>query len=445
MKEKISRRGFVGKSVMATAGIITLPLILPAKVFYRPGRILPSNKIVFGHIGVGEMGSGHVRSFSGQDDVQIVAICDVRKKARDAAKKVIDTKYGNQDCATYNDFREMLERKDIDAVVLALPDHWHVLIGMEAARQGKAMYYEKPMSYTLDQAKAMRDAIKRHNVVFQFGTQQRSDQRFRLAVEHIRNGKIGALERIVCFSASYTEVPVQPVEMVPEGLDYEMWLGTRPRAPYTTLRCSRNWTLIRDYSIGCLGSAWGIHHVDIAQWAADADNTGPIRVEGKGSVPKDGLYDTIQFFEVEHTYASGVKLLHIDHITSRNKFEHTKNVPGSASMGILFEGSEGWMYVARGYMDANPKSLLKEVTGPNEFRLPPSNNHHRNFLDAVKTGSETICPVGPGVRSETVCQQADIAIRTGQVLHWDPVKEEFIDNDVANRMLTSSMRSPWHL
>jgi predicted dehydrogenase len=445
MKEKINRRRFVGKSLVATAGLITLPTILPAKVFARPGRILPNDKINLAHIGVGEMGSGHVKSFIGQEDVRTVAICDVRKEHRDRAKTVVDTRYGNNDCTTYNDFRELLARKDIDAVVIAVPDHWHVLIGIEAARQGKAMYYEKPMSYTFEQAKAIREAIKRYNVVFQFGTQQRSDQRFRFVTELVRNEKIGSLKRIVAGSASYSQVPVQPIEEVPAGLDYEMWLGPAPWSPYTTLRCTRNWTLIRDYSLGCIGGAWGIHHVDIAQWAMNADNSGPVEVEGTGKISEEGLYNTIQNFEVEHTYANGVKLLHIDHKTAMVRLPLFKEAAGSNSMGILFEGTEGWIYVARGFMDANPKSLLKTVIGPNEIRLPVSNNHHRNFLDAVRGGSEPICPVGPGVRSEMVCQQADIAIRTGQKLRWDPVKEEFIDNPVANRMLASPMRSPWHI
>lgn len=444
MKNNINRRRFVGKSLMAAAGLITLPTILPAKVFTRPGRILPNNKINLAHIGVGGMGSGHVRSFVGQEDVRTVAICDVRKEHRDKAKETVDTFYGNKECATYNDFREVLARKDIDAIVMAAPDYWHVLIGIEAARQGKAMYYEKPMSYTFEEAKAIREAINRYNVVFQFGTQQRSDQRFRLATEIVRNEKIGSLKRIIAGSASYDKVPVQPIEKVPEGLDYELWLGAAPWSPYTTLRCTRNWMLIRDYSLGCIGGAWGIHHIDIAQWAVNADNSGPVEVEGKGTIPDDGLYDTIQRFEVEHKYANGVILLHIDHISAVGRFPQFKAAVGN-TMGILFEGTKGWVYVARGYMDASPKSLLKAITGPNEIRLPVSNNHARNFLDAVRSGSEPICPVGPGVRSEMVCQQADIAIRTGQKLKWDPVKEEFIDNPVANRMLASPMRSPWHI
>ncbi len=396
-----------------------------------------------GFIGVGGMGTGHLRTFLGFDDVKVRAVCDVRKEHRNRAKKMVDKQYGNQDCATYNYFKDLLARDDIDAVVLALPDHWHVLIGQEAARQGKAMYYEKPMSLTVEEAQAMRDTVNRYGTIFQFGTQQRSDPRFRFAVELVRNGYLGELEQVVVGSASFTEVPTQPKEQVPEGLDYDQWLGPATWAPYTTLRCTRNWTLIRDYSLGCLSGAWGIHHIDIAQWTMNADDSGPISVEARGSIPQTGLYDTFQFFESEHVYANGAKLLHIDHVHAKKRFEQFNN-PGS-SMGILWQGSEGWVYVSRGYINASSPALLRKVIGPSEIKLPVSNNHRRNFIEAVKSGTDPICPVGPGVKSEIVCQQADIAIRIGQRLEWDNEKEQFINHPIANRMLSSPMRAPWSL
>lgn len=438
----MKRRKFIKNTVKVSAGLLTVPTVIPASVWNSNKYTLPNEKINLGFIGVGGMGTGHVRSFLGYDDVNVVAVCDVRKEHRDRAKSLVDAKYGNSACATYNDFRELLARNDIDAIVQAAPDHWHVLIGIEAAKKGKAMYYEKPMSYTVKEAQVLREVINQHNTIFQLGTQQRSDERFRFTVEAVRNQRIGALKRIVVGSASFGEVPVQPEEPVPPGLDYELWLGPAPYAPYSTLRCTRNWTLIRDYSLGCLSGAWGIHHIDIAQWALNADESGPVEVEGTGTIPEQGLYDTFQTFEVEHTYANGVKLLHIDHTTARHKI---KQFDVRSSMGILFEGSEGWIYVARGYIDAYPKSILNTTIGPNEIKLPVSNDHRRNFLDAVKTGNNPICPVGPGVKSEIVCQQADIAIRMGRKLRWDNDKEEFIDDPIANKLLSSPMRSPWHL
>ncbi|MDD4426537.1 MAG: Gfo/Idh/MocA family oxidoreductase, partial [Mariniphaga sp.] len=404
-------------------------------------RIMPNDRINLGFIGVGGMGTGHLRSFLGYDDVRVVAICDVKKEQRDKAKNTVDTRYGNNECVTYNDFRELLARKDIDGIVTATPDHWHALIGLEAARQGKAMYFEKPVTLTIEEAKILRSTVKRYNTCFQLGTQQRSDERFRFVTEMVRNGRLGQMKRIVIGSASFTPTPMPPEEKVPEGFDYDMWLGPAPLAPYNELRCTRNFTLIDDYSLGCISGAWGIHHVDIAQWAMDADNSGPVDVEGTGNIP-EGLYNTYHTFEVEHTYSNGVKLLHIDHITARKKIPQF-NVP--TSMGMLFEGTEGWLYVARGFMDAHPKSLMNAVIGPNEFKLPFSNNHHRNFLDAARNGSKTISTIDSAVKSEIVCQQAYIAMRLGQKLQWDNENEIFINNEAANKLLSRPRRGPWFL
>ncbi len=428
-------------SISGSIGIFGLPAILPSGVFPGKNRTMPNDRINLGFIGVGGMGTGHLRSFLGYEDVRVVAVCDVKKVQRDSAKSIVDERYGDDKCSAYNDFRDLLVRKDVDAIVQAVPDHWHALIGLEAARQGKAMYFEKPLALTVEESQIMRNAFTRFNTCFQHGTQQRSDQRFRFVTELVRNGRLGELKRIVAGSASFSPIPVPPAEPVPEGFDYGMWLGPAPPAPHSELRSSRNFTLIDDYSLGCISGAWGIHHIDIAQWAMDADKSGPVEVEGTGSIP-DGLYDTFHTFEVEHKYANGVKLLHIDHITARKKIPQF-NVPGS--MGILYEGSGGWLYVARGYMDARPKSLLNAVIGPNEIKLPYSNDHRRNFLDAFRTGADTICPIGPAVKSEIVCQQAYISLKLGQKLYWDNEKEIFINNDAANKMLSRPMRSPWHL
>jgi len=442
MQKTSDRRQFLKKTASGVIGLAGLPTILSPEILGLNGNVPPGEKINLGFIGVGGMGTGHLKLFIEYSDVHVAAICDVSSERRLRAKEIVDIRYGNKDCVIYNDFRELLARKDIDAVVIATPDHWHALIGIEAAIQGKHMYYEKPLSRFFRECQAMRQAINRYNVVFQFGTQQRSDERFRFACELVRNEKIGKLNRIVLGSASYNQVAVQPIEPVPEGFDYDMWLGPAPFAPYTSLRCTRDFTLIYDYSIGCISGAWGIHHVDIAQWALDSDHTGPVSVEGTGSVAPDGLYDTIQTWWVEHTYANGVKVIHTDHISVRKKIPQF-NVP--TSMGILFEGSDGWIYVARGYIDAKPKNLLRTIIGPNEIQLQRSNDHRRNFLDAIKSRELAICPIETAVRSDTLCQQADIAVRLGQKLNWDPVKEVFIDNPRANLMLSRPMRSPWHL
>lgn len=442
----MKRRNFLHQSTKAALGAALAPTIIPSRVWGKAGSTYHNSKINLGAIGVGQMGTSHLRTCLGHDDVRVLAICDVRKEHREAARQRVAETYGEDNCATYNDFRELLARDDIDAIFMACPDHWHVLIGMEAARRGKAMYYEKPMSYTVAEAQAMRATLDRYPVVFQFGTQQRSNERYRFAVELARNGYLGEVKRVVVGSAGYAAVPPQPIEPVPEGFDYEMWLGPAPYKPFTPLRCTRNWTLIRDYSLGCLSGAYGIHNVDTAQWVLDADDSGPVEVEGIfGKIPREGLFDTYQEFEVEHTYANGVKLIHLEHVRARSKFPQFAEADGANSMAMLVEGSEGWIFAARGELRTEPKSLMRTVVGPNEFKLPPSNNHWRNFLDAVKTGSPTICPVGPGVKAEIVCQQAEISLRLGKKLRWDNENERFIDNEEANRLLSSPMRAPWHI
>ncbi len=441
MTTNFNRRQFVKSSIAGAIGLISLPSVVPASVIPGNNRIMPSDRINLGFIGVGSMGSGHLKSFLGYDDVRVVAVCDVKKIQRDEAKVNVDSRYGNDECTTYNDYRELLARKDVDAIVMATPDHWHALVGLEAARQGKAMYFEKPLALTVEECQILKKAVERYNICFQLGTQQRSDTRFRLITEMVRNGRLGEMKRIVIGSASFTPTPAPAEEPVPEGFDYNMWLGPAPLAPYSELRCTRQFTLIDDYSLGCISGAWGIHHVDIAQWALDADNSGPIDVEGTGTIPA-GLFDTYHTFEVEHTYANGVKLLHLDHGTARRKIPQF-NVP--TSMGVLFEGTEGWLYVARGFMDTYPKSLMNTEIGPNEIKLPFSNDHRRNFLDGIRTGSKPVSTIESAVKSEIVCQQAYIAMKLGQKLYWDNENEKFINNDAANKMLSRPMRSPWHL
>lgn len=426
------RRRDLLKGVVTAAGF---PAIVPATAFGANSRIVMAN------IGVGEMGSGHCQALLQNSAVQVVAVCDVRRQHRDRAKQWVDARYGDKSCATYNDFRELLARKDIDAVLIAVPDFWHALIGIEAARNGKDMYYEKPMGLTFADARAMRDAVRRYGVVFQFGTQQRSSQQYRYTCELVRNGRIGELQTIVIASAQYQPVPTQPVQAVPEGLDYDLWLGPAPWAPYTQLRCTRNWTLIHDYSLGCIGGAYGIHDVDIAQWANDADHSGPVSAEGTAFIPREGLYDTPLTYAIEHHYANGVKLMHLDLQTAKSRYRQFH----FGGMAMLFIGTEGWIYVSREGMRTQPESVMHQVIGPNEKKVVFSNDHRRDFLEAVRTRRQPISNIEAAVRTETVCQQADIAIRLGRKVNWDPEREAFVQDEQANRMLARPLRSPWRL
>ena len=416
--------------------------IIPASALGRDGHTAPSGRITLGAIGVGSMGTGHVRAFLAQPDVRLVAVCDVRREHRERTRQLAAARYGEDSCAVYNDFRELLARPDIDAVMIATPEHWHGLIGIEAARRGKHMYYEKPMAMSVREAQAVREAVKRSGVVFQYGTQQRSSFFYRHTCELIRNGRIGQLQTIMIGSAggTYNRLPPEEIKPVPEGLDYDMWLGPAPWAPYSDQRLSRSWMMIWDYGLGCLDGAWGIHDVDIAQWVNNADATGPVEVEGEGLF-YDDIRNVPYSWTVEHKYANGVRLIHMDLVTAKKRAWQFRG-GGHASVML---GSEGWIYVSREGMRTHPEHLARSVIGPNEIRVPKSDNHRRDFLDAVKSGRAPVTSVEAAARGETVCQQADIAMRLKRKLRWDPGRERFVDDEEANRMLSRPMRGPWRL
>jgi predicted dehydrogenase len=390
-------------------------------------------------IGLGTQGTGLMRAFLGHKDVQVVAVCDVYESQRQKAKGLVDQRSGNQDCKMYNDFREVCARPDIDAVVVATPDHWHVLVSLEAARNGKDMYTEKALGLATAWDKALQEACHRYGTVFQWGTQQRSDRNFRLACELARNGRIGKLHTILVGVPHDFAVPNQPVQPVPPGLDYDLWLGPAPWAPYTYQRCRpwtkeesySNWYHISDYCLGGIGGYWGVHHVDIGQWGHGTDDSGPIEIEGTAVFPNDGLADCAVSWRVSLKYADGVTMVYTDN--QQNK------------MGVRFEGTEGWVHVGREGIWAGPESLLKSTIGPNEIHLIESTGHQRNFLDAVKTRGPTICPIDVAVRTDTICHLTDICTRLGRKLRWDPQKEDFVNDPEASRMLSRPMRSPWHL
>ena len=446
----MNRRQFL-KNICGTAlGAAGFPYIVPSSVLGAGGDVPPSEKVVMGFIGVGSMGGGHLRTFLGYDDVRVEAVCDLREIFRQRAVERVRQRYGGDGCRIYRDYRELLAREDIDAVTVVVPDFWHALIGVEAARNGKDMYYEKPLAMSIADGKAVRSAVNRHNVIFQFGTQQRSDDKFRFACELARNEKIGKLHTIMVGSHPSITCPNQPTQPAPpeDEFDYDTWLGPAPWAPYTYERCASRamgtegmWTHIYDYSLGGLGGAWGVHPIDIAQWGNGTDDTGPVEIHGSGVIPADGLADTPIAWEVEHVYANGVKMIHMNTRTALKRAEQFSLHNG---LGVLFIGDEGWVLVERGFIDAEPKSLLTATINPDD-RLPRSNNHRRNFIECVKSRRQTICPVDTAVRSDTICHLDDIAIRLGRKLHWDPEKEQFTDDEQANRMLSRPMRSPWHL
>jgi len=428
----ITRRQFLKGAALAAAA----PAVLPSSVLGQEARPTPSNRLTLGHIGVGEMGSSHLGRFLGTAEVQVLAVCDVDGERRNAARERVDKQYGYyslsgnyKGSSAYSDFRELLARKDIDAVVIATPDHWHVPIAIAAAKAGKDVYCEKPLSLTIAGGRALCEAVKRYAVVFQTGIQQRSTGQFRFACELVRNGRIGKLHTIrTALGEGGRGVPVQAVSAVPPEFDYDFWLGPAPWAPYTKARCHKNYRWILDYSGGQV-TDWGAHHNDIAQWANGTELTGPVEVEGQGEFPSEGLYDTATNWRFQCTYSNGVRLI------------CTSEKPD----GIRFEGAEGWIWVDRGRIDAQPRGLLNSTIAPNEIRLYKSTNHHSNWLECIRTRRQTIAPAEIGHRSATICHLGNIAMLLGRKLTWNPKRERFTNDDEANRMLYRAMRSPWQV
>jgi myo-inositol 2-dehydrogenase/D-chiro-inositol 1-dehydrogenase len=438
----LTRREFLRNSVQAAAAIgLVGPTIVPSSVFSQDA---PSNRITAGFIGVGRMGMGDLKEVLGFKSVQVVAVCDVDSKRADNAKNLVEDRYARHNtsgphkgCAVYKDFRDLIARSDIDTVFIVTPDHWHAIPAIASAKAGKDIFVQKPLTLTIQEGRILSDTVRQYGRVLLVGSQQRSDGRFRFACELVRNGRIGKLQIVkVGFDIDPSCSPQAPMS-VPDWLDYDLWLGPAPWAPYTEKRVHPKqgygrpgWLRISDYGAGMI-TGWGSHHNDIAQWGMDTEHTGPVEIDGHTEYPKDGLWDVHGEFEIEYTYANGVKVICADN--KKNK------------QGVLFEGSEGWIYVRRGHIDAQPKSLLTTKIGPDEIHLYESDNHKANFFDCVRSRAETIAPVEVAHRSCTVCLLGEISMRLGRKLKWDPDREVFVNNDQANRMISRPMRSPWHL
>lgn len=442
-----SRRTFLKQSALCTAAM-AFPAVIPSSAMGLAGAVAPSNRVVLGCIGLGIQGMNNMQTFRGNKETLVAAVCDVHEEQRQRGKESVDKWYGNTDCTAYRDFRELMARKDIDAVQITAPDHWHPLMAIEAARQGKAMYCEKPIGWSLRAAQAVRKAIRESGVVFQFGTQQRSSAKFRLACELVRNGRIGKLQTILVGVPGSWTCPAQPAEAVPKELDYDLWLGPAPMAPYCYQRVRPYaqkggwsiWYCISDYCMGMIGN-WGVHHLDIAQWGNGTELSGPVEVEGTGTFPKDMLTDAATQWQVTNRYANGVTLVHMDDGTAK---KHPLQKAGHGH-GVMFIGTEGWVHVDRSKMDAEPKSLLKASLGPNDIQLYKSDNHHVNFVDAVKGRAKPAAPIDVAFCSDAICHLQQIAIKLKRKLRWDAGAESFTGDDEANALLDRPMRAPWKL
>ena len=432
-----SRRDFLRKTVAAAGGAAAFPYLIPPSVLGADGSVAPSNRVVNGCIGTGSQGTGNMRSFLEHGKrVQVVAVCDVDRSRRLAAKKIVDDRYGNTDCAEYNDFRELLARTDLDAVSIALPDHWHAIPAIAAARRGLDIYAEKPLSLTIEEGRAMCDAVHHFGRVWQTGSWQRSQQHFRFACELVRNGRIGTVHTVEVGLPTGPSIEPQPPMPVPDGFDYDFWLGPAPEAPYTEKRCHWNFRWILDYSGGQL-TDWAAHHCDIANWGMGTEYTGPVEIEGTGEYPREGLYNAATNYRFTCKYAPGASPVAPDGFTMI--------VSNKNRGGALWKGTEGWVWVDRGGIDAEPKSLLQTKWGPNDIHLYKSLDHMDNFLDCIKSRAQTITPIEVAHRAITIAHLGNIAMQLGRKIKWDPVAERIIGDDEADRKRMRAMRAPWHL
>jgi hypothetical protein len=387
-------------------------------------------------IGFGMMGIPNMRSFLGKDEVQWVAVCDVDENNLIQARDIVNEKYGNTDCAVYRDFRELCQRKDIDAISIALPDHWHAIPVIASARAGYDIYGEKPLSHDLLEGRAMCNAVKRYNRIWQTGSWQRSVANFHRACELVRNGRIGKILKVeVGLPSGHTDfgrtAGQEAIEPPPSSLDYDFWIGPAPYAPYCPARVHKNWRWIMDLGGGQLMD-WVGHHVDIAHWGLDFDTTGPVEIEGYGEFPRRGLWNSPTRYYLKAKYADGTPMI----IAGGHR-----EIRG----GTKWIGEFGWVWVNRGGLEAQPPHILNDFIGYDETRLTKSRDHYQNFLDCVKSRRQTITPIEVAHRSASVGHLGVIAMELGRKIRFNPEKETILNDPEATRLLSRAYRSPWHL
>ncbi len=428
--KSISRRKLLQQG--GALGFVGIPYLISSRSTTRAAA-LPSERLTMGAIGLGGQGIHNLKSFLTCADLQVVAVCDVDKGHLDRAKATVDTAYGHTDCAAYSDFRQILDRDDIDTVLIATPDHWHAILAVEAAKAGKDIYCEKPISLTIAEGRAVAETMRRYSRVYQSGTQRRSNQCFRFAVEVAQSGMLGKLHTLHCYYHNGPTCPPQKPEPVPDGFDYDRWLGPAPYEPYTPRRCHGSFRWIYDYSGGQLTDL-GAHFVDLAQWANGSQLTGPVEFDGWAEFPEDGLFNTPVRFEITATYADGVKMIC-----------HDETEPGRGPRGNKFVGTDGWVSVDdTGKITASSDTIMRKVSST-QLGYGFMTGHHRDFLDCVKTRSTPIAPPEVAHRSTTICHIGNICLRLGRKLKWDPQAERFVNDSEADSMMARAMRSPWRL
>lgn len=425
---KLTRRGFLRTAATAAIAAATGPTLVPARALGRDGGVAANSRMTLGAIGVGGMGRHDLGNFMTHPDVQVLAVCEVDRDRLNAAKQMVDETYENRDCAAYGDFRELLARPDIDLILIATPDHWHAFLAIAAAKAGKDVYCEKPISLTIAEGRAVAKAMKKYKRVYQSNTQRRNIDPFRLTVEAARKGMVGRIHTIHAYLMPGQAIGPQPEEPVPPGFNYDLWLGQAPYKPYTTKRCHGSFRWIFDYSGGQLTDI-GAHFNDLAQLGHDSEKTGPISFEGWATFPKEGLYDTAVNFHVRATYRDDIRL----------------EMHDTGPRAIRFDGDEGWISVDdTGLVEAQPASILKAIKAE-RVDWTAIQTHQRDFLEAVKDRRDPVAPPEIAHRSTTICHAANICLRLGRPLQWDPRRERFVKDDQANAMMSRPARAPWSL
>lgn len=445
-----SRRKFIKNAAILSVA----PYIVPSSVF---GNNAPSNRINVAAIGTGRISRIHdLPGVWRYDFAQVVAVCDVDAKRAEDGKKLVNDYYTKKNGApfdgvkVYTDHRELLNNKDIDAVLISTPDHTHAMIGVAAAKAGKHIYMQKPASLTIAEGRKISDVIQKSNVKFQIGSQQRSSEQFRYGAELVRNGRIGQLKKV------YVGLPGDPPggnkqQMpVPPNFNYDMWLASTPEVYYTEDRVHPQsgygrpgWLRCEQFGAGMI-TGWGAHHIDSAHWGMGMERSGPVEIWGKAEFPKEGLWDVHGIFTTHALYNNGVEMI----------------VSNELPNGVKFEGTDGWVFVSRGdyqvtssdpgakgtqakKIDASDPKILTSVIGATEIHLPVSTNHHGNWLESIRDNKQPIAPVEEAHRSCSACLLHHIAMKLNRKVYWDPAKEQFKNDPEANKMVSRPQRKAY--
>lgn len=443
-KSRSTRRQFLQGAAGAAVGAMAFPYIVPSSVFGKDGKVAPSNRITMGWIGTGGQGRALMNIFMGFPEAQVVAACDADEAHLADGVSQANEKYGNDDCRGYHDFRELCAQKDIDAVVVATPDHWHAIASVAALDAGKDVYCEKPLANSVYESRAIVEAVKRNNRVLQVGSMERSNEKCRFAAELVRNGRIGKLKQMIV-NLPFTDAHLQkaknlkenpPAQPVPKGLDYDMWLGHTPKVEFIPERTHFFWRFNLAYGGGEMTDR-GAHVIDIGQMVNDSDDTGPVEIEAKGVQNPKSIYNVFWDYHFKLKYANGVEMIGAT----------------DEPRGIKFIGEDGWIFVHihGGNLEASKPEILKEKIGPKEIQLGRTtlphaqNGHRKHFLECMKTRSQPFAHAEAGHRTASICHLTNIAMTVGGALKWDPQKEQFVGNDEANKLLRPVFRSPWTL